>query len=278
MCNDLAECDRITIRDGERMAQQGGVSAAARKVREHAVLAVRSQLYRRNLDLVKDPLPVRIAAALSWLELDAVLDVGANIGQYADALRSSGYHGRIISFEPLGEAHAQLARRAAKDQQWTAVHSAVGAEPGTIEIHVAANSHSSSVLPMNSTHLDAAPASHIVGSESAPVTTIADVVTKYAVQPAKTLLKVDTQGYEAAVLDGAGDLLGEFALVQLELSFVPLYDGQALYPELVARLAALGFEWYGVDAAFVDPRTGRMLQVDGLFARGALLANRAIPT
>jgi hypothetical protein len=73
------------------------------------------------------------------------------------------------------------------------------------------------------------------------------------------------------VLDGAGALLGQFAMIQLELSFVPLYDGQALYPELVARLAGLGFEWYGVDAAFVDPRTGRMLQVDGLFARSDLL-------
>jgi len=110
-----------------------------------------------------------------------------------------------------------------------------------------------------------------VGSETAPVTTIAAAVTDYAVVPERTLLKVDTQGYEAPVLDGAGDLLREFAMIQLELSFVPLYEGQALYAELVARLSALCFEWYGVDAAFVDPRTGRMLQVDGLFARTALL-------
>lgn len=253
-----------------------GHDSIRHKATERAKMLVRSQLNRRNLELSKDPLPMRIVSAAKWLGVDTVLDVGANIGQYAAALRSTGFAGRIISFEPLGDAYAQLAHRAAKDPKWTVAHTAVGAEPGTLEIHIAANSHSSSVLPMNDAHLDAAPHSRTVGSESVPVTTIADVVAAHEIVPDRTLLKIDTQGYEKPVLDGAGELLAQFALVQLELSFVPLYDGQALYPELVERLGALGFEWYGVDAAFVDPRTGRMLQVDGLFARSALLNSRPV--
>jgi FkbM family methyltransferase len=258
------------------MTQDAGRASIRRKAGERAKMLVRSQLYRRNLELSKDPLPVRIVSAMRWLGVDTVLDVGANIGQYADALRSSGFDGRIVSFEPLGDAYEQLARRAAKDPRWTAARTAVGSEQGSLEIHIAANSHSSSVLPMNDTHLDAAPHSRTVGSESVPVTTIADVVAAHDVVPEKTLLKVDTQGYEKPVLDGAGELLARFAMIQLELSFVPLYDGQALYPELVERLTVLGFEWYGVDAAFVDPRTGRMLQVDGLFARSSLMAGRTV--
>ena len=246
-----------TSANGEQMAQHAGSASIRRKATERAKMLVRSQLYRRNLELSKDPLPARIVAATRWLGVDTVLDVGANIGQYADALRASGFGGRIVSFEPLGDAYAQLAHRAAKDPKWQAERTAVGAERGTLEIHIAANSHSSSVLPMNDTHLDAAPQSRTIGSESVSVTTIADVVAAHGIVPDRTLLKIDTQGYEKPV--------------QLELSFVPLYDGQALYPELVERLGALGFEWYGVDAAFVDPRTGRMLQVDGLFARSALL-------
>jgi FkbM family methyltransferase len=258
------------------MGQRAAGSSVRRKASERAKMLVRSQLYRRNLELSKDPLPVRIVSAMRWLDVDTVVDVGANIGQYADALRSSGFGGRIISFEPLADAYAQLAQRAGKDPRWTAVCSAVGAEPGSLEIHIAANSHSSSVLPMNDAHLSAAPHSRTVGSQRVPVTTLADVAAEHAVVPERTLLKIDTQGYEKPVLDGAGELLAQFALVQLELSFVPLYDGQALYPELVERLSALGFEWYGVDAAFVDPRTGRMLQVDGLFARSELLADRPV--
>jgi FkbM family methyltransferase len=258
------------------MTQDGARTSLRRKAGERAKMLVRSQLYRRNLELSKDPLPVRIVSAMRWLGVDTVLDVGANIGQYADALRSSGFDGRIVSFEPLGDAYAQLAHRAGKDPRWTAAHTAIGAEPGTLEIHIAANSHSSSVLPMNDAHLDAAPHSRTVGTESVPVTTIADVIATHDIVPERTLLKIDTQGYEKPVLDGAGELLGQFAMLQLELSFVPLYDGQALYPELVERLTSLGFEWYGVDAAFVDPRTGRMLQVDGLFARSSLLADRPV--
>jgi FkbM family methyltransferase len=258
------------------MGQQGSTSSMRRQAAERAKMLIRSQLYRRNLELSKDPLPVRIVSAMRWLGVDTVLDVGANIGQYGNALRSSGFTGRIVSFEPLGDAYAQLAQRAAKDPAWTAERTAVGAEPGTLEIHVAANSHSSSLLPMNDTHVSAAPQSRIVGSESVPVTTIADVAARLAVLPERTLLKVDTQGYEKPVLDGAGELLAQFAMVQLELSFVPLYDGQALYAELVTRLGELGFVWYGVDAAFVDPRTGRMLQVDGLFARSDLVDGRDV--
>ena len=91
------------------------------------------------------------------------------------------------------------------------------------------------------------------------------------IDPARTLLKIDTQGYEAPVLDGAGDLLSRFAAVSLELSFVPLYEGQQLYDQLTGRLRDAGFTLYCLDAGFGDPRTGRMLQCDGLFVRSDLV-------
>ena len=237
------------------------------RLREYAKIALRSALYRRNLDLVGDPYPKRVAAALAWLEIEAVLDVGANIGQYGSALRSCGFTGRIISCEPLPDAFAHLSRRAASDRQWTALNCAVGAEPGTLEINVSANSYSSSLLPMTAAHLDAAPGSEFIRTEKVAVTTVADIVAEQRVAPPRTLLKVDTQGYEGPVLDGAGPLLESLTAVQLELSFVPLYDGQQLFGELADRLTEAGFGLYALDAGFGDPRTGRMLQCDGLFVR-----------
>jgi FkbM family methyltransferase len=234
---------------------------------EYAKLALRTALHKRNLDLVRSPFPARVAATLDFLGAATVLDVGANIGQYASALRASGYTGRIVSCEPLPDAYAHLARRARNDDAWTTVRTAVGAEPGELTVNVSANSYSSSVLPMTDAHVGAAPGSGYVGTATAPVTTVADLVDAHRVDPDRALLKVDTQGYEAPVLDGAGSLLGRFAAVQLELSFVPLYAGQALHDELVARLAAAGYALYGLEAGFADPRTGRLLQCDGLFVR-----------
>jgi FkbM family methyltransferase len=207
---------------------------------------------------------------LEHLGLDTVLDVGANIGQYASALRASGYRGKIVSCEPLSDAFEHLERRSAGDADWTAFRTAVGAEPGTLEINVSANSYSSSLLPMTNAHCDAAPGSEFVRSEHVPVTTVADLVRERGIDPSRTLLKVDTQGYEPQVLDGAGDLVGRFAAIALELSFVPLYEGQQLFDELVDRVRGAGYSLHGLEAGFSDPRTGQMLQCDGLFVRPQL--------
>ena len=248
---------------------------AYRDAREQLKVAVRNVLHKRNLDLVRNPFPVRIAAALDIFGVETVLDVGANVGQYGAGLRASGYRGRIVSFEPLSDAYARLAKRCAHDPQWTASREAVGAEPGELEINISANSYSSSLLPMTSAHTGAAPGSEYVGVEKVPVTTLADVLPAHDVDPARTWLKIDTQGYEAQVLDGAGGRLGEFAAVQLELSFVPLYAGQALFDELVARLTDAGLVLFGLEAGFSDPRTGRTLQCDGVFVRADLVPSSA---
>ena len=78
---------------------------------------------------------------------------------------------------------------------------------------------------------------------------------------------LDTQGYEAHVLAGAGELLPSFPAIQLELSFVPLYEGQLLADDLICLLAEHGFRMHALESGFADPRTGRMLQADGLFVR-----------
>jgi FkbM family methyltransferase len=238
--------------------------------REYAKLALRRVLHRRHLDLVSDPYPARIAATLAHFGVTTVLDVGANIGQYATALRSSGYRGAIVSCEPLSDAFAHLQRRAAHDPRWEPLNTAVGATPGTAEINVSANSYSSSLLAMTAAHTTAAPGSETVSTETVPVITVAELAADRGLDPAQTLLKIDTQGFEAPVLDGAGPLLGQLAAISLELSFVPLYEGQQLFDDLVARLRGAGYLLYALEAGFGDRRTGRMLQCDGLFVRADL--------
>jgi hypothetical protein len=103
--------------------------------------------------------------------------------------------------------------------------------------------------------------------ERVEVTTVADLVTSRGLTPERSLLKIDTQGFESEVLDGAGDVLEQFAAIQLELSFVPLYDGQALYADLVERLDRLGFVLFTTETGISDPTTGQLLQCDALFVQ-----------
>ncbi|KQP75577.1 hypothetical protein ASF37_15155 [Aeromicrobium sp. Leaf289] len=236
----------------------------ANRVRETAKLALRRALQRADLQIGRGSYSSHLAQTLRSRDIDTVLDVGANVGQFATLLRSAGFRGTIHGFEPLAGAYAVLSARAAKDAAWSVHHTAVGAEPGSTRINVSANSFSSSIRAMTDKHRTAAPGSDYVASETVPVTTVAAIVQEHGIDPARTLLKIDTQGFEDEVLAGAGHLLGRFGAVQLELSFVELYAGQRLHDELVQDLASAGYRLQQLEPGFSD-QDGRLLQVDGLF-------------
>lgn len=210
----------------------------------------------------------RLSAMLENHSVDLVLDVGANIGQFALALREAGYKGRLLSFEPLSAEHTQLLRTSHRDALWeVAPRAALGDHEGTIDIHVAGNSVSSSALEMLDTHAAAAPGSAYMGRETVPMSRL-DTMARTHVNPGTVLfIKIDTQGYEDRVLDGATELLSKAQGLQLEMSLVPLYEGQQLFDILVERLRAEGFSIWAIQPGFCDPLNGRMLQVDVTFFR-----------
>lgn len=227
-----------------------------------------ARLYLRTSARVRPPRHARVmAGVLRLVEARHLLDVGANRGQFGSLMRRVGFAGDLLSVEPVGDAYAQLVAAAAGDDRWRTVQAAVGAAPGRLTIHVAGNSVSSSVLPMGARHLELAPESAYQRDEEVDVVTVADLVAQHGFDPARTMLKADVQGFEPAVLDGAGDLLGELAVLQLELSLLELYDGQALLPELVTRLDRAGYALWTFFPAFYDRANGRMWWADGLFVR-----------
>jgi FkbM family methyltransferase len=230
-------------------------------------IALRRLVHRAGFDVVREDFSYRFAYALQTRGIRTVLDVGANVGQFGVDLRRARYTGAILSVEPLGSAYGKLQRRAAADPTWTTVRAAVSDAPGTLTMNVSANSVSSSVLPMRGEHTSAAPEARYVATEEVPATTVDEIVAAYALDPASTLLKIDVQGYEKAVLAGGADTLGKFAGVRTELSLTPLYDGQALMGEVMALLDGHGFELWLLERGFTDPQSRRLLQMDGTFFR-----------
>ena len=207
-------------------------------------------------------------AMLAAHRINLILDVGANKGQFGRQLRNAGYEGRIVSFEPLASARMALALACKEDPLWeVAPQAAIGSEDGEIEIHVAGNSESSSILNMLDSHAIAAPESVYVGSEKVPLRRLDTLAQGYLQQEDVLFVKIDTQGYEDRVLQGAPNILARTKGLQLELSLVPLYEGQRLYDEMIGKLRALNFELWGVSPMFVDPKSGRLLQIDATFFR-----------
>lgn len=198
-----------------------------------------------------------------------VLDVGANAGQYASRIRKLGYEGRIVSFEPLDGPFAELERIARNDPLWEVHHFALGDVDGDDVINVAGNTQSSSLLPMLHRHIESLPDSQYVGKEKITIRRLAtlwpdlDVVTHRR----RIWLKLDVQGYELQVLQGADATLDEVDTVQAELSIVPLYEGNLTWRELDDWFTTRDFHLAGLEPAFEDSLTGELLQVDGIYIR-----------
>jgi FkbM family methyltransferase len=197
----------------------------------------------------------------------ALIDGGANTGQWALGIRGNGYRGLIISFEPLGDPFAALRVTSAGDPLWRCVQAALGDADTEAGMNVAGNSVSSSLLPMELTHLSAAPESAYVRTEAVAVVRLDSVVPKMVPAGTSLALKLDLQGYEAAALAGAEGILAEVCLVECELSIVSLYHGQPLYLDMIDLLDGLGFSLASLSEGLTDPATGHVMQMDAIFFR-----------
>lgn len=210
----------------------------------------------------------QLKTALDHFKVDCVFDVGANTGQFGVELREVGYEGGLVSFEPLSEAHTALTETAKGDPKWR-VHprSAIGDHDGEIAINISRNLVSSSILPMLSAHSDVEKDSAYVGTEQVPIHRLDTIAQQYLSGSVTPFLKIDTQGFEPQVLDGAAGVLGKMKGVLLELSIVPLYERQKLWRDMVERLEGEGFTLWAIQKGFTDLKTGRSMQMDGIFFR-----------
>lgn len=200
--------------------------------------------------------------------IDMIFDIGANVGQFGELIYKLGYKGKMVSFEPLQNAYNVLVTASKHYEGWMpAERCAIGDCDGEIEIHVSENSISSSALSMLKEHENAAPDSKYVGTEKANVYKLDSVFDKYSQGSKNILVKIDTQGFEDKVINGAAESLGKIKGLFMEMSLVRLYDDQILFKQLYEKILSCGFELYGIQPAFVNKETGRVLQVDATFFR-----------
>ena len=205
---------------------------------------------------------------LSHHKVNTIFDIGANEGQFGVILRDFGYKGKIISFEPLTAAREELNRISQDDPLWEiAPQAAIGDEDGEIEINIAGNSESSSVLNMLDSHLEAAPSSKYIGNEKVLLRKLDTLSQDFIDDNSVVFLKIDTQGYEEKVMNGAHALMKNIVGLQLEISLVPLYEAHSLLDEMLQNIKEKGFELWGISTVFSDPRTAQLLQIDATFFR-----------
>lgn len=202
-------------------------------------------------------------------DVELVLDVGANLGQFAKDLMLSGYAKQIHSFEPVKLQYEFLRKSALKNHNWETHNFAFGDQNTEEKIFVSSNSGlSSSFLLMNHNHSDNFPSAKIARSEKVQIRKLHDYVKVTGLEPRTTLLKLDVQGFESKVLVGGQDLLKQFALCFIEVSLIPLYDGESTFLEVLDYLSANGQQLIDVRRG-VQSKSGDLLQLDILTRRSS---------
>lgn len=215
-----------------------------------------------------------IKGPIESIPFDTIFDVGANTGQYAKSIFDSGYSGKIVSFEPISAAHKELEKNASMNAKWF-VHDrcAIGETyKKDIEINLSKNSVSSSILPIMNSHTSSAPQSLYVGKEKTKLLTLDSVFNDYCSDKNGNFLKIDTQGYEHNVLEGAKDSLLNINAIEIELSTIKLYEDSKLYNYYFNYFDNMGFTLWSVDQVFFpSQKDNRILQFDAIFVKKSLL-------
>jgi FkbM family methyltransferase len=234
----------LDLYEGDFMAHEGKgtISAVRDRVPESLRAGVKSLVTAfgydiRRLDSYFHKRPIDFIRSR---DIDLVVDVGANIGQYAASLRKDGYKGWIVSAEPVGAVYDVLADHAAGDQRWKTFNVAFGETDGQAEINVSECSVFSSIrqqLPAATAFMADA---KVIGCEAIKVRRLDNVFGE--LPGSRPFLKIDTQGYEQQVLMGASACLSKFLGVQMELPIIQLYEGCWRFHEAVAFMSERGFE------------------------------------
>jgi len=201
-------------------------------------------------------------------KIDLVLDVGANKGQFAKELRNLEYYKKIVSFEPVSNIYKVLLKNSSRDPEWDIYERCcLGECDGFTEINISSYSQSSSILNFTYLHLNAKPSAVMVKKEKVKMYKLDTAIKNITVENKKILLKLDTQGYEGKILDGAENILKNVDIIICEMSLKEVYEGQELFKEIIERLNKQNFKIASLQNGFFDQKSDHLLQIDAIFVK-----------
>jgi FkbM family methyltransferase len=215
---------------------------------------------------------VQLPALFEMYGVNCVIDVGAHEGEYAQRLRAGGYEGRIVSFEPVPRAFAELERAASEDPDWHIHPLALGREEAMTTMNAVPGTLSSLRAP---TEFGARRYKRLRDPEPVDVQVrrldgMLDELLRGLNRP-RPYLKLDTQGFDLDVFAGAGDRIAEFAGMQSELALMQIYEGAPRLPEALALYEEAGFDVAAMYPVSRQGKTARVLEFDCVMVRGTLL-------
>lgn len=221
-----------------------------------------------NWRLPRYPLDCQLKKLFDHLEIDCVLDVGANEGQFASFLRFQlGFQGTILSFEPDRDAFQILKKQSENDPLWHCSMFALGSEEKVGKFNIMAASAFNSAREPDATTLFKEE-NLVVDSYDVNFRTLdtlwPELKDQHNIKSA--YLKLDTQGFDLEVLKGSENILHEIKALQSELAIIKIYKDMPNYLDVISYLESKGFFLSGMHPVSLD-KDFHLIEFDGIFVR-----------
>jgi len=203
---------------------------------------------------------------LNKFSINFVLDVGANIGDYAESIRKLGYKGHIFSFEPHPEIFPTLQNNFQDDTLWRGYNLGLGSEDTLATFNVNTYSALSSFL---------VPKDRIAKTVNScevkikRLDSFLDEILALVPEP-RIFLKMDTQGYDMEVVKGASKCIEKVLCLQSEVAVQANYDKMPSYLDALKYYESLGFQLVDLFPVNRMPE-GAVVEYDCLMVRSQIL-------
>lgn len=193
---------------------------------------------KRKLDNCQN----KIKAIIDLYQIDLVIDAGANIGQFATELRSNGYAGEIISFEPVKKSYHELAKKCMHDPLWAAVPLGLGANNEELRINTSPFSVFDSLLTLSNFATSNWKTLGVDSTELITITTLDQYLLENKLDHRRIFLKLDTQGYDLEVFKGSLKCIDSIKAMQSEVSFIKIYKEMPNFIDVLENYLSAGFQ------------------------------------
>lgn len=203
-----------------------------------------------------------------WVEkigIKTIIDIGSNEGQFIKSVNRVLPGRRILAFEPIKGCYDKLVANTAH-LNVTAYNCGLSDQEGSTEINISENFVSSSILPMENLHKNLYPESNYVSKQTIALKRLDDIVAAANVET-NILLKIDVQGYEDKVIKGGTETIKKAAVIVIEYSYQPIYEGQWLFDDTYRYFTDNGFTFIGVADQAGSGKNGVPIYGDAIFIK-----------
>jgi len=248
----------------------------------------KSKNYRDNMERTEDYLEnfsrERVLKSLVKKADPFIIDVGANKGQSIKFFLSLFPYARIVSFEPQESLIPALkeVELAYPSNEILIINKACGGKNHSFDQKFYQHDISSGLAGFNklnikskdslnlsklSTQEDLESYQSIINHESTVQTISLESFCNERGIDRVDILKVDTQGFEPEVLDGAGEILQHTSIVLVELMFYDLYERSVSFYDVEKYLHKAGLYLFDISHISKNPLNGRTDWVDAIYVR-----------